>query len=93
MSTTTYGCRVTKENVNLIINHVSEFQLNVDYLKDNFEYHTEDGVALFAIFSCNDDTGSATFTEMTEAGFRSTWQFRHPENFAAPWLQIIDHLK
>ena len=90
MSTTTYGTKVTPENVDLIISHVRDFSLNGDYLKDNLEYYTEDGIELYAIFSCNDETGGKTFNEMVKPDFFRNWKFRHPENIEAHWLQIID---
>jgi hypothetical protein len=38
MSRTNYGTRVTPENVEQIISFVKDFDLNVDYIKDNLEY-------------------------------------------------------
>lgn len=77
-NTQVFAERITKENVDRIIEIVAKHELNVDYLHDNLEIATKDGVWIYGILCVYLDAEimpDATFTELERTDFDSYWRF------------------
>lgn len=72
---------LTEDNVDRIVEDAKKLQMNLSHLRDNMRYNAEDGFETYLITDGDlNEYNNITFTEFTDAGFRSTWKFVHPES-------------
>ena len=80
--------KITKENVEIAIQYGAAFGQNLNDLRDNLQYYTEEGDVLYLIMGGQVDMNNVIFTDRTADSFFDYWEFDpqigEMENWFAP---------
>lgn len=72
--------KVTEETIDYIVDYAKTRGFTLDYMRDNMEYHAEDGFELYCITDGSVELRNVTFSTFTHPDFFLTWKFSETEN-------------
>ena len=83
-----YAVEVTNQEIaNYVIEWMSQYNFNVDYIREDLEYDTYNGEAFYAITDGSSLENNVTFTTMRATDFHNHWYFPYG---SATNFRIID---
>lgn len=72
--------KVTEATVDYIVDYAKVLGFDLTYLRDELEYHAEDGFELYCITDGNIEHRNVTFSTFIHPDFFRNWKFAETEN-------------